>query len=273
MTQPTVPTPTPTADGSRPRPLADKVALVTGGSRGIGRGIALRLAQEGCAVVAFTYHSNEASAKSSAAEIEAAGARAIAIRARLEDPDEIRSLFASLDSQLESIRGTTEINILVNNAGSGGWDTLETSVPNTFDQIVAVHARAPFFVTQAASKRLSDGARVINMSSGWSRRPSKLAPVYSMAKAAVNALTQALAAELGTRGITVNTIAPGWTATDGNAEVRKDPELVAKVEADTVLGRIADPVDIAATVALFASDQAGWVTGQYVEASGGYQLG
>lgn len=249
--------------------LDGKVALVTGGSRGIGRGIALRLAREGCAVVAFTYHSDSSSAKSSAADIEAAGADAIAIRARLEEPEEIRGLFTTLDRELEQRGHEPKLDILVNNAGSGGWDTFQTSVPETFDRIIAIHARAPFFVTQAAARRLRDGARVINMSSGWSKHPSKLAPVYSMAKAAVNAMTEALAAELGTRGITVNTIAPGWTATDGNAELRKDPAIVAQVEKQTILGRFGEPADIANVVALFASEQAGWVTGQYLGANGG----
>jgi NAD(P)-dependent dehydrogenase (short-subunit alcohol dehydrogenase family) len=253
--------------------LHGKIALVTGGSRGIGRGVALRLAEEGCAIVAFTYHSDAESAKRSAADIQAAGADAITIRAQLEQPEEISGLFTTLDAELTARTGSTQFDILVNNAGSGGWDTLASSVPETFDRIIAVHARAPFFVTQAAARRLRDGGRVINMSSGWSKRPSKLAPVYSMAKAAVNAMTQALAAELGGRGITVNTVAPGWTVTDGNAEARKDAALVTRVEKDTVLGRMADPADIAAAVSLFAAADAAWLTGQYVDADGGYRLG
>jgi NAD(P)-dependent dehydrogenase (short-subunit alcohol dehydrogenase family) len=253
--------------------LDGKVALVTGGSRGIGRGIALRLAQEGCAIVAFTFHSNADGAQATAAAIDASGAVSIPIQARLEEPDDIAALFTALDTELERRRGSRELDIVVNNAGSGGWDTFQSSVPETFDQIIAVHARAPFFVTQAAAKRLRSGGRVINMSSGWSRRPSPMAPVYSMAKAAVNAMTEALAAELGARGITVNTVAPGWTATDGNAEVRKDAALVAKVETDTILGRIGQPADIAAVVTMFASDDAAWLTGQYVDAGGGYGIG
>src|SRR5262249_18836624 len=115
------------------------------------------------------------------------------------------------------------------------------------------------------------GGRIINISSAWSKRPSAMAPVYSMAKAGVNAIAEALAGELGPRGITVNTIAPGWTITDLNAGARSDPELVARVEADTALRRFGQPADIAAVVAAFVSEDGGWVTGQYIEARGGYR--
>jgi NAD(P)-dependent dehydrogenase (short-subunit alcohol dehydrogenase family) len=252
--------------------LDGKIALVTGGSRGIGRGIALRLAQDGCAAVAITYHSDQANAASSADAVQAAGAAAIPIRARMEDPRQIVALFDTLDHELRDRFGAPDLDILVNNAGSGGWDTLTTSTPETFDRVLAVHARAPFFVTQAAVPRLRDGGRIINISSGWSRRPSGLAPVYSMAKAAVNAMTEALTSELGPRGITINTIAPGWTVTDGNESVRQDPQLVAKVEAETALGRFGQPTDIAAVVSAFASADGAWLTGQYIDASGGYRV-
>lgn len=181
-------------------------------------------------------------------------------------------MFETLDAELQARVGNSGIDILVNNAGSGGWDTLEDSVPETFDRIIAVHARGPFFVTQAAAQRLRNGGRIINMSSGWSKQPSAMAPVYSMAKAAVNAMTLALAGEFGPRGITVNTVAPGWTVTDGTAEPRKDPNLVAQVETETAFGRFGQPADIAAAVSAFASDDGAWLTGQYVDASGGYRI-
>src|SRR5262245_19742783 len=173
--------------------------------------------------------------------------------------------------RLSAHLGTRSLDIVVNNAGSGGWDTLETSVPETFDRIIAIHLRAPFFVTQAAVARLRPGGRIVNISSAWSRRPSAMAPVYSMAKAGVNAIAEALAAELGPRGITINTIAPGWTITEANAGARSDPELVARVEADTALRRFGQPADIAGVVSAFVSDDGGWLTGQYIDASGGYR--
>lgn len=252
--------------------LDGKIALVTGGSRGIGRGIALRLAQEGCAIVAFTYRSDSTSAQSAAAAVETAGAAAVPIRVRLEQPEEIGALFSTLDAELTGRTGRAEFDILVNSAGSAGGGTLASSVPETFDRTFAVNTRAPFFVTQAAASRLRDGGRVINISSVYSTRPAQLAPVYSMAKAALNALTQVAAAELGERGITVNTISPGWTITDANAEARRDPALVAQVERDTVPGRMAEPADVAGVVSLFASADAAWLTGQYVDANGRYRV-
>jgi NAD(P)-dependent dehydrogenase (short-subunit alcohol dehydrogenase family) len=244
-----------------------KIALVTGGSRGIGRGIALRLATEGCAVVAFTYRSDEAAAMKSAAEIEAAGAVAVPIRAELERTDEITALFRTFDDRT----GGAGLDILVNNVGTAGQGTLATTSPEMFDRILAVNARAPFFILQEASTRLRDGGRVINISSAFSTRPSPGAPVYSMAKAAVNALTTIAAAEFGERGITVNTVSPGWTATDANAVARQNEELIAGVVRDTAGGRIAEPADVAGVVAMFASAEGEWMTGQYVEANGRFR--
>jgi len=251
--------------------LAGKIAMVTGGSRGIGRGTALRLAQEGCAIVAFTYHSDATAAKESAVEIEAAGAVAVPIRAQLERAEEAGALFRTLDEELAARTGGTGLDVLVNNAGGAGSGTLTTTTSEMFDEIIAVNARAPFFVLQEASSRLRDGGRVINISSVFSTRPVPGAPVYSMAKAAVNALTTIAAAELGERGITVNTISPGWTATDANAQARRNEKLIAGVVKDTAGGRIAKPADVAGVVAMFASAEGTWLTGQYVEANGRFR--
>ncbi|MBV9792552.1 MAG: SDR family oxidoreductase [Actinobacteria bacterium] len=251
--------------------LDGKIALVTGGSRGIGRAIAVRLAADGCAVVAFSYHSDGDSARSAAAAIEAAGAVAVPVQARLEDEDGAGALFTALDAELRGRTGDVGFDILVNNAGSAAPATLASADPATFDQLVAVNARAPYFITQAAAGRLRDGGRVINISSVYSTRPLAQAPVYSMTKAAVDVLTQTSAAELGERGITVNAVAPGWTATDANAAARADAGLVAGVARDTVAGRIAEPADVAGVVSLFAAPEAAWLTGQYVIANGRYR--
>lgn len=187
--------------------LQGKVALVTGGSRGIGRGIALRLAQDGCDTVAITYRTDRASADDTAHRLEELGAKAVVLQSTLEEPASIPGLFDALDQELERVAGARGIDILVNVAGLGAQESLESMDQDTYDKIMAINARAPFFVTQAAATRLRDGGRVVNISSVYSRRPTVSNPVYSMAKAALNVLTEVMAAHLGPRGITVNTVA------------------------------------------------------------------
>ncbi|MFB4393144.1 MULTISPECIES: SDR family NAD(P)-dependent oxidoreductase [unclassified Pseudomonas] len=252
------------------RSLVGKTALVTGGSRGIGRTIAERLAKEG-ATVALTYNTSKDAAEQVVAGIEQAGGRAFALYADLVDAQAIPALFERLDGELIERTGSNALDILVNNAGNAGWGGLADATPQSWDTIIAVHARAPFFVVQAALARLADGGRIINISSSVGTRAMALVPVYSMAKASINNLTQALAKELGPRGITVNAVAPGWVRTDMNTAVRESAEMVAAIEADTLLGRFGETSDIAAVVAFLASEDGRWVTAQVIEASGGYQ--
>jgi 3-oxoacyl-[acyl-carrier protein] reductase len=255
------------------RVLHDKVALVTGGSRGIGRGIAERLARDG-ALVTITYNTNESAANETVSLIESEGGRALALQAALENPRAIGSMFDRLDEELAARTGEPRLDIVVNNAGGSAWATFEDATPENFDAIFAVNARAPFFVLQAAAGRLREGGRIINISTGLTRHPSPQAPlpVYTMAKAGIDVLSRDLAVTFGARGITVNVVAPGWTETDANAQVRTDPDIVARIESETALGRFGRPDDIASVVAFLASPEAGWVTGQYIEASGGHRI-
>ncbi|TCQ04271.1 glucose 1-dehydrogenase [Rhizobium sp. PP-F2F-G36] len=251
--------------------LKGKTALVTGASRGIGRAIAERLAKDG-AIVAVTYNASKSGADEVVAAIEKAGGKAFAIQADLVDPVAVPSLFESLDEELSKRNGSKALDILVNNAGNSGYVGFRDATPASWDTLIAVYARAPFFIVQAAVDRLVDGGRIINISSAAATKPATAAPIYSMAKAAINNLTHALASELGPRRITVNAVAPGFTRTDANAAFRENPELVMAVEAEIALGRFGEPSEIAAVVAFLASDEGHWVTGQTIEASGGYRL-
>jgi 3-oxoacyl-[acyl-carrier protein] reductase len=248
--------------------LRGKTAVVTGASRGIGRAIAFRLAKDG-ALVIVNFQKNAEAAAAVVREIEGTGGEALAVQGDVGSVKGIGQFFQSLDAELTKRRGGNQFDILVNNAGIGRDGTVETTSKEVFDELMAVNVKGAFFVTQQAIPRLRNDGRIINLSSALSRYPYSRMAAYSMGKAAINHFTLILAAELGKRGITVNAIAPGLTATDFTAHTRQNPQVVEQISSHTALGRIGETEDIAGVAIWLASDDARWVTGQYIEASGG----
>lgn len=207
-------------------------------------------------------------------EIESKGGAAFAVQADLSSVEQIRRFFQTLDADLTSRTGTNRFDILVNNAGVSSPAPYQQMTAEQFDHLFAVNVRGAFFVTQSALSRLRDGGRIINISSTASRRatPSPVTAAYSMTKAALDAFTLALAQDLGRRKVTVNTIAPGAVETNINAAALQKPEVRMLIEGQTALGRIGVVTDIANVAAFLASDDGAWVTGQRIEASGGFRL-
>lgn len=251
--------------------LAGKTALVTGSSRGLGRAIAERLAGAG-ALVAVNYAENRAAAEATVAAIEAAGGRAFAIRARLRGAAEAGRLAAALDAELTARTGSTRLDILVNNIGGGDYGRIGAVDEAVFDQAFDNNVRGAFFLTRALHGRLADFGRVINLSSTGARLTDPAIIVYTMAKAALEAFTRVLAAELGPRGITVNAVAPGFTAGETNRHVTEDPVQAGQVTDATALRRFGTPEEIADIVFALASPLGRWVTAQTIDASGGFKL-
>ena len=249
-----------------------KVALVTGASRGIGRAIAVRLSKDGVFVVVHYAHDRKAAAET-LRRIEEGGGRGFLVKADFAILKGVRDLFAAMDAQLEKRLGTRDFDILVNNAGLSPRATFEDATEAAFDELVAVNLKAPFFIAQQAMSRLRQGGRIINISSGTSQMAMPEEPVYAMTKAALNSFTRSLAKKLAPRGITVNAIGPGIIDTDFQAGWLSDPAVRKSVASVAALGRLGQPEDIADVAAFLSSPDARWITRAYIDASGGSLLG
>lgn len=251
--------------------LAGKIALVTGGSRGIGRAIAGTLAAEG-ALVGVHFGKSQTAADEVVAEIKSHGGEAFAIGSDLGKTGAAQALFAGFDQELSKRTGDNKFDILINNAGVAPFVPFADTTEALFDEIYNVNVKSLFFVTQEAVKRLKNEGRIISISSLAARVPSPTLAAYAMLKTSLNNLTRSLATDLGARGITVNAVAPGIVDTDMTAAFVNDPDAQAFVIARQALKRVAQTSDIADVVAFLAGPKSRWITGQTIEVTGGASL-
>jgi len=247
------------------------IALITGGSRGLGRNAAEHLARQGTDVI-LTYRSARAEADQAVAAIQALGRRAAALPLDVADSASYPA-FAAQVRQVLAGWGREAFDFLVNNAGHGVHAPFAETTEAQFDELVKVHLKAPYFLPQALLPLIADGGRILNVSSGLARFALPGYSAYATMKGGVEVLTRYLAKELGARGISVNTLAPGAIETDfGGGRVRDDAQLNAAIAGQTALGRVGRPDDIGAVVAALLAPGTGWINAQRVEASGGMML-
>ena len=248
-----------------------KVAIVTGGSRGLGRNTVIGLARRGVNSI-FTYNSNRAEADKVVAAVSEAGAKAIASQLDTGNVSAFAEFVSSVRKGLASF-GTERFDFLVNNAGIAHHQSIEKTTEEEMDGLYNVHFKGVFFLTQALLPLINDGGRIVNVSSGLTRVALPGSAPYASMKGAVEVLTRYMAKELGTRGIAVNTVAPGAIATDfSGGMVRDNPEVNKRVREMTALGRVGEPDDIGPMIASLLSDDNRWVNGQRIEVSGGMAL-
>jgi 3-oxoacyl-[acyl-carrier protein] reductase len=242
--------------------LQNKVAIVTGASRGIGTHIAKALARAGAKVV-VNYASSQASADQVVAEIRASGGESIAVRADVSKTSEVKALFDA------TIAKFGKVDLLINNAGIAIYKTLKDTTDDDFDRIFEINVRGVFLTLREAATRLENGGRIVNLSSSVTRLMMPAYGSYSATKAAVEQMTRVFAKEVGQRGITVNSLSPGPTNTE-LFTAGKTEETIKRLAAMAALGRIGEPEDIARVVLFLVSDEAAWVTAQNVGVNGGF---
>ncbi len=242
-------------------PNSNRVAIVTGASRGIGAAVARRLAQDGLAV-AINYASGAEAAEALATEIHAAGGTAAAFKADVSHPAAVRALFDAVEQRFGGV------NVLVNNAGIMKLAPLAQTDDQTFDQTIAINLKGVFNCTREAAQRLREGGRIISFSSSVVGLYQPTYAVYAATKAAVEAMTHVLAKELGAKRITVNAVAPGPVATDLFLKGKSEDEIKPIVER-TPLGRLGEPEDVARVVSVLVGPDGGWINGQVLRVNGG----
>jgi NAD(P)-dependent dehydrogenase (short-subunit alcohol dehydrogenase family) len=247
----------------------NKIALITGGSRGLGKSMALALAKNGTDLI-ITYRNGNAEATETVRELEALGRKAVAIQLNLSEPNTVDKFIVELQSILKENWNNQKFDILVNNAGMGATVPFEEVTEALFDEFMHVHFKGVYFLTQKCLPLLNFGGRILNISTGTTRFANPGYSVYASMKGAVETLTKYLAKELGPKGITANVLAPGPVETDfNNAAIRSNPVLKERLSSLSPLGRVGVADDIGPVVAFLCSPEAGWINGQRLEVSGG----
>jgi len=252
--------------------MTQRIALITGGSRGLGKNAALKLAAKGIHVL-LTYNSNQQEAQKVVAEIEQFGVKAAALQLNVADSASFEKFAEQVQQQLQHTWQRSTFDYLVNNAGVGLYGSFAETSEAVFDELMNIHFKGPFFLTQRLLPMIQDGGRILNVSSGLARFALPGFAAYASMKGAMEVLTRYQAKELGARGISVNIIAPGAIETDfGGGRVRDNAEMNQHIAAQTALGRTGLPDDIGGAIAALLSDELGWMNAQRIEVSGGMFL-
>lgn len=258
---------------------SSRIAFVTGGNRGMGRAVVESLAADGLDVV-FTYRSHAEEAAQAVGAVEALGRAAVALQLDTTDEEAVAQIASELRATLQQLWGRDSFDVLINNAGFSAISPLGHTTAQTIDELFAVHFKGVYLLTQAlvaptgdAAALLADGGRIVNLSTVLTRSVTVPFSVYSAVKGAVEVLTRYWAQELGARGISVNCIAPGPVDTDfADAYLRDNEQAQSFIAGQTALGRVAKPLDIGPVITAVVSGGTAWVTGQRIEATGGFNL-
>jgi NAD(P)-dependent dehydrogenase (short-subunit alcohol dehydrogenase family) len=249
-----------------------KIALVTGGSRGLGRDMATSLAKKGHDVI-ITYAGNKTEADSTIKLVEAEGGKCVAIQLDLKDLSVLDIFISDLGKLLKEKFNAEKFDFLINNAGMGATIPFEKATEKEFDEFLNVHYKGVYFLTQKSLAILNNGGRIVNLSSGTTRFANPGYSIYASMKGAVETFTKYLAKELGTRQICANVVAPGPVETDfNNAAIRSNPQMKTALSGMSPLGRVGQADDIGSVVAFLCSEDAKWINGQRIEVSGGINV-
>jgi NAD(P)-dependent dehydrogenase (short-subunit alcohol dehydrogenase family) len=250
----------------------NKVAVVTGGNRGLGKDIALSLAEMGVGVV-LTYRSNKEEGDQVVEQIQASGGTAVSLQLDISMTASFEAFLDQLNVLLPEKFGAEKIDFLINNAGFGKAISIENLTEPDFDSLVNVHFKGVVFLTQKALRIMNDGGGVVFITAAADRYNVPAYATYGACKGAIEVFSRYVAKEYGPRGIRANTVAPGGIVTDfNNAAIRSNPQVQQWIIAQTPMGRLGDAHDIGGLVALLCSDGARWLTGQRLEATGGFNL-